>query len=48
MQAPLSTIVSNAGASAPLIVGKLLEQDDPNLGYDATKGLYLSPVDTLS
>lgn len=38
-QAPTSTIASNAGADAPLVIGKLLEQYDLNFGYDAAKGL---------
>lgn len=38
-QAPTFTIASNAGADGALVVGKLLEQDDLNLGYDAAKGL---------
>lgn len=38
-QAPSFTIAANAGADASLVVGKLLEQDDLNLGYDAARGL---------
>lgn len=38
-QAPTFTIASNAGTDGALVVGKLLEQDDLNLGYDAAKGL---------
>ncbi|MCD9642700.1 hypothetical protein HAX54_029608, partial [Datura stramonium] len=40
LKAPTFTIASNAGADGALIVGKLLEQDDLNLGYDAAKGTY--------
>ncbi|KAL8153251.1 hypothetical protein V2J09_011011 [Rumex salicifolius] len=44
LKAPLKTIVTNAGADAPLILGKLLEQDDPNLGYDVIKGEYVDMI----
>jgi chaperonin GroEL len=36
---PVHTIASNAGVEGSDVVRKLLEQDDPNLGYDAAKGL---------
>lgn len=38
MQAPAHTIAANAGVEGAVVVGKLLEQDDPDLGYDAAKG----------
>lgn len=38
MQMPVHTIASNAGVEGAVVVGKLLEQDDPDLGYDAAKG----------
>lgn len=38
-QTPTFTIVSNAGGDGALVLGKLLEQDDINMGYDAAKGL---------
>lgn len=41
MQTPVHTIASNAGVEGSVVVGKLLEQDDPDLGYDAAKGLRL-------
>ncbi|KAL9272411.1 Chaperonin CPN60-like 2, mitochondrial-like protein [Drosera capensis] len=41
LKAPTRTIVSNAGADGALVVGKLLEQDDHNFGYDAAKGEYV-------
>lgn len=44
LQAPTFTIVSNAGYDGALVLGKLLEQDDRNLGYDAAKGALLSTV----
>ncbi|KAF3655183.1 Chaperonin CPN60-2, mitochondrial [Capsicum annuum] len=40
LKAPTFTIASNAGTDGALVVGKLLEQDDLNLGYDAAKGRY--------
>ncbi|XP_021817199.1 chaperonin CPN60-like 2, mitochondrial [Prunus avium] len=44
LKAPTFTIVSNAGFDGPLVLGKLLEQDDPKLGYDAAKGEYVDMV----
>lgn len=41
-QAPTFTIVSNAGFDGALVLGKLLEQDDLKMGYDAAKGLFYS------
>ena len=41
MQTPVFTIASNAGVEGAVVVGKLLEQDNPDLGYDAAKGLLL-------
>ncbi|XP_039054923.1 chaperonin CPN60-2, mitochondrial-like [Hibiscus syriacus] len=35
LQTPVNTIASNAGVEGAVIVGKLLEQDNPDLGYDA-------------
>ncbi|RWR91781.1 chaperonin CPN60-like protein 2, mitochondrial isoform X2 [Cinnamomum micranthum f. kanehirae] len=37
LKAPTATIVVNAGVDGALVLGKLLEQDDLNLGYDAAK-----------
>lgn len=37
-QAPAFTIASNAGVDGSLVIGKLLEQDNLNFGYDAAKG----------
>ncbi|KAG6515976.1 hypothetical protein ZIOFF_026422 [Zingiber officinale] len=39
LKAPVHTIASNAGVEGAVVVGKLLEQDNPDLGYDAAKGL---------
>jgi len=42
-QTPVYTIASNAGVEGAVIVGKLLEQDNPDLGYDAAKGEFHNP-----
>ncbi|VFQ98570.1 unnamed protein product [Cuscuta campestris] len=39
LKAPAFTIASNAGVDGSLVIGKLLEQDNLNFGYDAAKGL---------
>lgn len=39
LQMPAYTIASNAGVEGAVVVGKLLEQNDPDLGYDAATGL---------
>ncbi|KAF9616989.1 hypothetical protein IFM89_033059 [Coptis chinensis] len=44
LKAPTFTIAANAGVDGSLIVGKLLEQEDTNLGYDAAKGEYVDMV----
>ncbi|KAE8700692.1 Chaperonin CPN60-2 [Hibiscus syriacus] len=44
LKAPTLTIASNAGYDGSLVLGKLLEQDDDNLGFDASKGTYLDMV----
>ena len=48
MQTPVFTIASNAGVEGAVVVGKLLEQDNPDLGYDAAKGLLLHILIVLS
>ncbi len=40
IQAPARQIIENAGLDASLIVGKILENDSFNYGYDARKGEY--------
>ncbi|TQD94458.1 hypothetical protein C1H46_019948 [Malus baccata] len=37
LKAPVHTIASNAGVEGAVVVGKLLEQDNTDLGYDAAK-----------
>ncbi|KAL0354545.1 UNVERIFIED_CONTAM: Chaperonin CPN60-like 2, mitochondrial [Sesamum radiatum] len=44
LKAPTYTIASNAGADGTLVLGKLLEQDDLNFGYDAATGQYVDMV----
>ncbi|KAJ9565009.1 hypothetical protein OSB04_000975 [Centaurea solstitialis] len=44
LKAPVHTIACNAGVEGAVVVGKLLEQDNPDLGYDAAKGLYVDMV----
>ncbi|CAI9107491.1 OLC1v1006851C1 [Oldenlandia corymbosa var. corymbosa] len=46
LKAPVQTIASNAGAEGAVIVGKLLEQENTELGYDAAKGEYVNMVQT--
>ncbi|KVH91053.1 Chaperonin Cpn60 [Cynara cardunculus var. scolymus] len=44
LKMPVYTIASNAGVEGSVVVGKLLEQDDPDLGYDAARGEYVDMV----
>ncbi|KAF3436031.1 hypothetical protein FNV43_RR23123 [Rhamnella rubrinervis] len=44
LKMPVYTIASNAGVEGSVIVGKLLEQDNPDLGYDAAKGEYVDMI----
>ncbi|KAI5595699.1 hypothetical protein POPTR_003G173900v4 [Populus trichocarpa] len=37
LKTPVHTIATNAGVEGAVVVGKLLEQDNPDLGYDAAK-----------
>ena len=41
---PLQAIAYNAGVAGDVIVGKLLEQDDPRRGYDAATGVYTDMI----
>lgn len=34
------TIAANAGIDGAIVIGKLIEQDDISLGYDAARGLF--------
>jgi hypothetical protein len=44
LQAPAYTIAVNAGAEGAVIVGKLLEQDSSDFGFDAAKGFILAEL----
>lgn len=44
LKTPALAIASNAGAEGAIVVGKLLEQDSLELGYDAAKGEYVDMV----
>jgi chaperonin GroEL len=41
LQIPIRQIVENAGADGSIVVGKLLESNDSNHGFDAQKGEYV-------
>jgi chaperonin GroEL len=41
---PLQAIAYNAGVAGDVIVGKLLEQSDPRLGYDAATAKYVDMI----
>ncbi|XP_064971690.1 chaperonin CPN60-like 2, mitochondrial [Musa acuminata AAA Group] len=45
LKAPTLTIAGNAGVDGAVVVGKLLEQENLNLGYDAAKGEYVDMVE---
>ncbi|KAK6929665.1 Chaperonin Cpn60/GroEL/TCP-1 family [Dillenia turbinata] len=44
LKTPVYTIAANAGVEGAVVVGKLLEQDNHDLGYDAAKGEYVDMV----
>ncbi|CAN7049091.1 unnamed protein product, partial [Brassica oleracea var. botrytis] len=44
LKTPVHTIALNAGVEGAVIVGKLMEQDNTDLGYDAAKGEYVDMV----
>merc|ERR1719473_1870215 len=44
LRKPVYTIASNAGVEGAVVVGKLLEMDDPNVGYNAATGQYVNMV----
>ncbi|KAI9198315.1 hypothetical protein LWI28_013712 [Acer negundo] len=46
IQAPTLAIASNAGFDGSLVINKLLEQDDCNLGIDAAKGEFVDMMKT--
>jgi chaperonin GroEL len=44
LEAPARQIFANAGEEGSIIVGKLLDQNEPNHGFDAQSGTYLDMV----
>ncbi|MGH7100128.1 MAG: TCP-1/cpn60 chaperonin family protein, partial [Stellaceae bacterium] len=40
LQAPVRQVVENSGTEGSIVVGKLLDRNDPNWGYDAQGGEY--------
>ncbi|XP_071733508.1 chaperonin CPN60-like 2, mitochondrial [Rutidosis leptorrhynchoides] len=44
LKAPTSTIIANAGGDGAMVIGKLLEQNDPHFGFDAAQGKYVDMV----
>ncbi|KAL9659075.1 hypothetical protein QQ045_012241 [Rhodiola kirilowii] len=45
LKLPVYTIAANAGVEGAVVVGKLLEQDNPDFGYDAAKGTYINMIE---
>ena len=45
LRAPARQIFANAGEDGSIIVGKLLEKDDTNHGFDAQSGTYVDMVE---
>ena len=45
LKQPMMQIAKNAGVDASVIVNKVMEADDPNLGYDALNGVYVNMMD---
>ena len=43
--APLRQIMENAGLESAVVLSKVIENDDPNFGYDALRGQYGDMVD---
>eukprot|EP00195_Chlamydomonas_chlamydogama_P015198 CAMPEP_0202889864 /NCGR_PEP_ID=MMETSP1392-20130828/417_1 /ASSEMBLY_ACC=CAM_ASM_000868 /TAXON_ID=225041 /ORGANISM="Chlamydomonas chlamydogama, Strain SAG 11-48b" /LENGTH=570 /DNA_ID=CAMNT_0049573293 /DNA_START=61 /DNA_END=1773 /DNA_ORIENTATION=+ len=44
LRVPMKTIASNAGVEGAVIVGKVLEMSDPNMGYNAAAGEFTDMV----
>jgi chaperonin GroEL len=44
LQSPVRQVVENAGADGSIVVGKLLDADDPNRGFDAQTGDYVDMI----
>jgi chaperonin GroEL len=44
LQSPVRQVVENAGTDGSIVVGKLLDANDPNRGFDAQSGEYVDMV----
>ena len=44
MQSPVRQVAENAGTEGSVVVGKLLDANDPNQGYDAQTGEYVDMI----
>src|SRR5947208_9338 len=44
LQSPVRQVVENAGTDGSIVVGKLLDLNDPNRGFDAQSGEYVDMV----
>ena len=44
LQAPVRQIAENAGFDGAVVAGKMLDQKDPNFGFDAQKGEYVDMI----
>jgi chaperonin GroEL len=45
LKQPMMQIAKNAGVDASVIVNKVMEANDPNLGYDALNGVFVNMID---
>ena len=45
LKQPMMQIAKNAGVDASVIVNKVMEADDPNLGYDALNDVFVNMID---
>jgi chaperonin GroEL len=45
LEAPLRQIVENAGSEGSIVVGKLLDSEDPNTGFDAQTDAYVNMIE---
>jgi chaperonin GroEL len=44
LQSPVRQVAENAGTDGSIVVGKLLDANDPNRGFDAQSGEYVDMV----
>ena len=45
-EAPLLSILTNAGTSFDVVKNKIIEQNDPHYGYDARNSQYVNMIDS--